>query len=191
MNNKTKICFPLVFIITISLVLAASFKMIFAQSEHEKLAREIFKELIEINSSPDFGSTKAVEAMAKRLRDAGFPDSDIFVGGPNDQKKNIIARYRGTGTKRPLLLLAHLDVVNALRSDWTFDPFIFLEQDGYFYGRGTTDDKAQAAIWVANFIRIKKEEFLPNRDIIIALTAAEVIDSFAEHIAEIIKMLDG
>ena len=103
--------------------------------------------------------------MAQRLRNAGFPDSDIFVGGPNDQKKNIIARYRGTGTKRPLLLLAHLDVVNALRSDWTFDPFIFLEQDGCFYGRGTTDDKAQAAIWVANFIRIKKEEFLDARHV--------------------------
>ena len=111
--------------------------------------------------------------MARRLRDAGFPAEDVVVAGAGPHKANVVARYRGTGAARPLLLLAHLDVVEAKREDWSIDPFTLLEKDGYFYGRGTGDDKAQAAIWVANLIRYRQEGFRPSRDLIVALTADE------------------
>ena len=97
---------------------------------------------------------------------------DIQVVGPRPNKGNLVARFRG-GSRKPLLLLAHLDVVEARREDWSMDPFHFLERDGYFYGRGTADDKSMAAIWVANLIRLKQEGFHPDRDIILALTAGE------------------
>ncbi|HMG90714.1 MAG TPA: M20/M25/M40 family metallo-hydrolase [Chryseolinea sp.] len=140
----------------------------------QKLTREIFKELIEINTTESVGSTtKAAEAMAARLRAAGFADKDIFVGGPTERKGNLVAILRGTGKKKPILLLAHLDVVEALRSDWTTDPFKFEEIDGFYYARGSRDDKAMAAIFVANLIRFKQEKFVPERDIIVALTADE------------------
>ena len=84
--------------------------------------------------------------MAKRLLDAGFPAADVRVLGPQPNRHNLVARLRGAGGARPILLLAHLDVVEARREDWSVDPFVFLEKDGYFYGRGTTDDKAQAAM---------------------------------------------
>ena len=113
------------------------------------------------------------EAAAVRLKAAGFPDSDIFLGGATPKKSNLVVRYHGTGAAKPILLLAHTDVVEAKREDWTTDPFQFLEKDGYFYGRGTGDDKAQAAIWIANLIRYKREGFKPDRDIIVALTADE------------------
>lgn len=138
------------------------------------LAKEIFKELIEMNTTDSSGNmTTAAEAMAARLKAAGFPDADIHVLGPNSRKGNLIARLRGNRAHKPLLLLAHLDVVEARREDWSFDPFKFLEQDGYFYGRGTTDDKAMAAIWIANLVRYKKEGLIPDRDLIVALTADE------------------
>ncbi|HEY2990673.1 MAG TPA: M20/M25/M40 family metallo-hydrolase [Candidatus Binatia bacterium] len=141
---------------------------------HQHLAREIFKELIEINTTNSVGDTTvAAEAMAKRLRDAGFSAEDVRVLGPDPRKGNLVARLRGTGARRPLLLLAHLDVVEARREDWSFDPFKFAEQDGYFLGRGTSDDKAMAAIFVANLIRYKQERMAPDRDIILALTADE------------------
>jgi len=111
--------------------------------------------------------------VAARLRAAGFPESDIHVLGPDPRKHNVVARYHGTGAKRPLLLLAHLDVVEAKKEDWSFDPFTFLEKDGWFYGRGTSDDKAMAAQFVANIIRLKEEGFRPERDLILALTADE------------------
>jgi acetylornithine deacetylase/succinyl-diaminopimelate desuccinylase-like protein len=116
--------------------------------------------------------------MAKRFREAGIPESDIFVGGPRPEKHNVVARIRGKRTpnaRKPILLLAHLDVVEALKSDWSpeFDPFVFTEKDGYYYGRGTADDKAMAAIFVANVFRLKREGYVPDRDIIIALTADE------------------
>ncbi len=134
----------------------------------------IFKQLIEINTTDSVGSTTtAAEAMAARLRAAGFPAADVQVLGPTPRKGNLVARYRGTGARKPILLLAHLDVVEAKREDWTTDPFTFVEKDGYYYGRGTTDDKAMAAIFVANFIRLKEEHFQPDRDIILALTADE------------------
>ena len=139
-----------------------------------QLARDIFKELIEINTTHSVGNvTTAAEAMAKRLRDAGFPASDVQVVGPNDRKKNLVARLRGTGKKKPILLIGHLDVVEARREDWTTDPFQFVEKDGYFYGRGTQDMKDGDAILVTALIRIKKEGYRPDRDIILALTADE------------------
>ena len=111
--------------------------------------------------------------MAARLRAAGFPAADVQVLAPQPRKGNLVARLRGTGQRRPLLLLAHLDVVEARREDWSTDPFTLLEKDGYFYGRGTGDDKAMAAIWIATLIRLKQEGYRPDRDIIVALTADE------------------
>jgi len=140
----------------------------------QQLTHDIFKELIEINTTNSVGNTtKAAEAMAARLKSAGFTDKDLFIGGPNDRKGNLVATLRGSGKKKPLLLLAHLDVVEALRTDWTTDPFQFQEIDGFYYARGSSDDKAMAAIWVANLIRFKKEGIVPDRDIIVALTADE------------------
>ena len=139
-------------------------------------AHDIFKQLIEINTTDSIGSTTvAAQAMAKRLLDAGFPEADVVVIGPNDRKGNMVARYRGkAGSKlRPLLIIGHLDVVEARREDWTTDPFKFVEQDGYYYGRGTQDMKEADAIAVTDFIRMRKEGFVPNRDIILALTADE------------------
>lgn len=143
------------------------------QAERQ-LAREIYKEMIEVQSGFTTGATTPIaEKVAARLRAAGFPDKDIFVGGAIPTKANIVCRYHGTGPGKPILLLAHIDVVEAKREDWSFDPFVFLEKDGFFYGRGTADDKAQAAVWVANLIRYKREGFRPSRDLILALTADE------------------
>jgi len=142
--------------------------------EYQKLTYDIYKQLIEINTSFSTGATTpAAEAMAARLRAEGFPDSDIHILGAAPHKMNMVARYHGTGQRKPLLLLAHLDVVEAKPSDWSMDPFKLTEKDGFFYGRGTIDDKAQAAIWVANLIRYKREGFKPDRDLILALTADE------------------
>jgi acetylornithine deacetylase/succinyl-diaminopimelate desuccinylase-like protein len=141
---------------------------------HQQLLREIYQELIEINTTNSVGdNTKAAEAMARRLIAAGFPAGDVQVLAPAPRKGNMVARLRGTGSRRPLLLLAHLDVVEALREDWSVDPFKLLERDGYFYGRGTSDDKAMAAAFVANLIRFRQEGFVPDRDLIVALTADE------------------
>lgn len=143
-------------------------------SAHQQLARDIFRELIEIDTTDSSGdTTEAAEAVARRLRAAGFSEGDVQVLGPQPRKGNLVARLRGSGARKPLLLLAHLDVVEAQRDEWSVDPFTFLECDGYFYGRGTTDDKAMAAIWVANLIRYQQEGLTPDRDIILALTADE------------------
>ena len=130
--------------------------------------------MVEIKSGYTTGATTPVaEAVARRLKAAGFADADVFVGGAIPTKANLVVRYRGSGRLRPILLLAHTDVVEAKREDWSMDPFTFVERDGYFYGRGTGDDKAQAALWIANLIRYKREGFKPDRDIIVALTADE------------------
>ncbi len=140
----------------------------------KQLTRDIFKELIEINTTEANGNTTlAAEAMAARLRAVGFTDKDLFIGGAHPRKGNLVATLRGTGKRKPLLCLAHLDVVEALKEDWTTDPFKFEEIDGFYYARGASDDKAMAAIFLANLIRMKKEGFVPERDIIVALTADE------------------
>ena len=150
-----------------------------APTAQQQLAREIYKELVEINTGVETGNiTTAAKAMAVRFRAAGIPEADIFVGGPRPEKHNVVARIRGKGgpaALKPLLLLAHIDVVEALKADWSPDlpPFVFTERDGYYYGRGTADDKAMASIFVANVYRMKREGFVPDRDIIIALTADE------------------
>jgi acetylornithine deacetylase/succinyl-diaminopimelate desuccinylase-like protein len=141
---------------------------------YDSLAHDIFKELIEINTTDSVGNvTTASEAMAQRLRAAGFAAGDIQILGPNDRKKNLVVRLRGSGKHKPVLLIGHLDVVEARREDWTTDPFKFVEKDGYFFGRGTQDMKNGDAIMVAALIRLKKEGFRPSRDIILALTADE------------------
>jgi len=140
----------------------------------QRLAHDIYKEIVEIKSGFTTGATTPVaEALAKRLRTAGFPDSDLFIGGAIPKKANLVVRYHSTGKLKPILLLGHTDVVEAKREDWSMDPFTFTEKDGYFYGRGTQDDKAQVAVWIANLIRFKREGYKPDRDIIVALTADE------------------
>jgi acetylornithine deacetylase/succinyl-diaminopimelate desuccinylase-like protein len=141
-----------------------------------EMAHDIFRQLIEINTTDSIGSTTlAAQAMAKRLLDAGFAPADVIVIGPNDRKGNMVARYRGkvNSKLRPMLIIGHTDVVEARREDWTTDPFKFVEKEGYYYGRGTQDMKEADAIAVTDFIRLKKEGFVPNRDIILALTADE------------------
>jgi acetylornithine deacetylase/succinyl-diaminopimelate desuccinylase-like protein len=143
-------------------------------SQTRKLSRNIFQQLIEINTTDSVGNTTiAARAMAQRLLDAGFPREDVLVLGPNDRKGNLVARIHGEGRGKPILFIGHLDVVEALRSDWTTDPFQFVEKDGYFYGRGTQDMKESDAILVTTFMRLKKQGFKPDRDLILALTADE------------------
>ena len=163
---------------TVFLFLASTF--VAAQSTpFDQRARDIYKQLVEINTTDSVGNvTKAAEAMAARLKAAGFPAADVQLLGPDPRKGNLVARYRGTGARRPLILLAHLDVVEAKRDDWSTDPFTFIEKDGYFYGRGTADDKAMASILTANLIRMKEEGFKPDRDLILVLTADEEGGSF-------------
>ncbi len=143
-------------------------------TSYQRYAREVFKELIEINTTDSVGNTtQAAEAMAARLKSAGFPQEDIYVGGPNARKGNLVARLRGRGEAKPILLLAHLDVVEARREDWSFDPFQFVERDNYFYGRGTNDIKSGASVLLADLVRLKQEGFVPGQDLILALTADE------------------
>jgi acetylornithine deacetylase/succinyl-diaminopimelate desuccinylase-like protein len=131
---------------------------------------------VEINTTKSVGDTTvAAQAMADRLIAAGIPKADvqILVGVPRNG--NLIARLRTKqpGGKKPILLLAHLDVVEAKRDDWSMDPFKFIEKEGYYYARGILDDKAMASIFVANLVRYLQEGYRPNRDIILALTADE------------------
>lgn len=145
-----------------------------ADAPENVLARSILKQLIEINTTDSVGSvTLASEAMARRFLDAGFPPADVQVLGPNERKKNLVVRLHGRGKHRPVLLIGHLDVVEARREDWATDPFKLVEQGGFFYGRGTLDMKDGDAIMVTTLIRLKKEGFRPSRDIILALTADE------------------
>jgi acetylornithine deacetylase/succinyl-diaminopimelate desuccinylase-like protein len=144
------------------------------RTAEDLLARDILRELVEINTTDEAGdNTRAAEAMAARLRAEGFPAEDVQVLAPAPRKGNLVVRLRGTGSRAPLLLLAHLDVVEARREDWSVDPFVFLEKDGYYWGRGTTDDKAMAALFMANLIRYRREGFRPERDLVLALTADE------------------
>ncbi len=145
-------------------------------SPRQQLDFNIYKELVEIDTTTATGDTrKAAEAMAARLKAAGFPDADVQALSPAPRKGNLVARLRGTGKRKPILLVAHLDVVPALRADWSVDPFKLTEQDGYFWGRGASDDKYMAASFVTNLIRYKQEGYRPDRDIILALETDEEI----------------
>jgi acetylornithine deacetylase/succinyl-diaminopimelate desuccinylase-like protein len=140
------------------------------------LSRQIFKEFIEINSQDSDGSVTAVAVAARNeLLKAGFAADDLVLAGPNERKQNLVARYRGVAGSalKPILIIGHIDVVEARKSDWTTDPYQFVEKDGYFYGRGTQDMKSGDVDVVESFIRMKREGFVPKRDIVLALTADE------------------
>ena len=140
----------------------------------ERAARALFAELIGINSTHDHGSTTlAAKAVARRLLAAGFPAKDVVIAGPHPARQNLVARLHGTGARPPILLLAHLDVVEARREDWSLDPFTLTEKDGYFYGRGTSDIKDMAAIYAQTMIVLKRDRVPLDRDVILALTADE------------------
>lgn len=148
-----------------------------AQTPDETAFRELYRELIEINTTLSVGScTMAANAMATRLRSAGLPDRDIQIIVPTDfpAQGNLVATLPGSDTgARAVLLLAHLDVVEANRADWERDPFTLVEEGGYFYGRGTSDDKAMAAIFVDMMIRFARTGYRPDRPIKLALTCGE------------------
>ena len=141
---------------------------------YQQLGRDIYQELIETDTTHSTGdTTKAAESLARRFRAAGFSEADIQVIGPAQTNKNFIVHYRGTGQKKPIILLAHLDVVEAKREDWSLDPFKLTEKDGFFYGRGTSDDKDGATTLSASLLRLRQEKFQPDRDLILGLTSGE------------------
>jgi acetylornithine deacetylase/succinyl-diaminopimelate desuccinylase-like protein len=139
--------------------------------------RELYRELIETNTSHSVGScTLAAEKMAARLRAAGYPESDLhsFAVAEHPKDGGLVAVLPGTDrAAKAILLLAHLDVVEARREDWTRDPFTLIEEGGYFYGRGTFDDKSMAAVWVDTLVRLRQEGYKPKRTIKMALTCGE------------------
>src|SRR6266478_24695 len=173
---------------TIALV-AATIASAQALTPQQQLAFDIYKELVEINTVTETGDTgRATDAMAARLRAAGFDGADVQVFKPAPRKGNLVARLRGTGARKPILLLAHLDVVAANPADWSLDPFKLTEKDGYYYGRGTGDDKYMAASFVANLIRYKQEGYRGDRDIILALeTDEETLDRDAVGVQWLLK----
>jgi acetylornithine deacetylase/succinyl-diaminopimelate desuccinylase-like protein len=154
---------------------AAGFNGLAAEiTPYQKMGREIYREMIETDTSHSVGdTTKAAELLAARFRAAGIPEADIHIIGPETTNKNLIVRYRGPGTKPAVLLLAHLDVVEAKREDWSFEPFKLTEQGGFFYGRGTSDDKDGVTTLSSSLLRLRQENFQPDRDIILALTSGE------------------
>ena len=168
MNIKLRI--PALFFLGLAPVAAQGQAAAFHQRGHT-----ILREMVETNTTGSVGDvTVLATRLAAHFRDAGIPDSDIAIVGPTAKNRNLVVRYRGrAGAHRPILLLAHLDVVEAKRSDWTYDPFQLTEHDGYYYGRGTQDQKGGAALLVTTLIRLRQEKYVPDRDIILALTAGE------------------
>ena len=161
------------FLLLSCLVLAPHLRAQAADTTHKE-AIDVFRQLIEINTADSVGNvTTAAKAMQERFLAAGFPASDMQLLGPNDRKQNLVVRYHGASGKKPILLIGHLDVVEARREDWTTDPFQFVTKDGYYYGRGTQDMKESDAILVETLLRLHREGFRPDRDIILALTADE------------------
>jgi len=148
-----------------------------ASADDRAQALAIFKQLVEINTTdtPEGNVTTATRAMQRLFLDAGFSPDDVHLLGPDPRKQNLVVRFRAAGTpaKKPVLFLCHIDVVQALRSDWSTDPFQFVEKDGYYYGRGTQDMKDSDAALVATFLRLHREGYQPKRDLILALTADE------------------
>ncbi|HTJ42092.1 MAG TPA: M20/M25/M40 family metallo-hydrolase [Kofleriaceae bacterium] len=156
-----------------------------AAPQAQKLAQDshsIYKELVEIDTTQSNGDTaKAAHAMEAHLLAAGFPKADVQVFEPAPKRGDLVARLRGTGVKKPMILMAHIDVVEAKKTDWSTDPFKLVEKDGYFYGRGTGDDKFMAAAWVANMVRWKQEGYAPDRDLILVLECDEEISDEHEY----------
>jgi len=140
---------------------------------HHALARSIYQELVETNTTGSHGATAAVHALVARLKAAGFNDTELSILGPTPAAQNLVVRLHGRGEQRPILFLGHLDVVEALAADWGTDPFKLVERDGYFYGRGTIDMKNNVAALVVSLIRMKQAGFVPKGDIIVALTDHE------------------
>ena len=137
-------------------------------------SRQLLRDLVGINTAePDGNTTIAATRVAEFLKSAGFPAEDVQVIGADPRRGNLVARLRGRGTGKPVLFLAHLDVVPAMREDWTTDPYALVEKDGYFYGRGTIDDKQFCATLAAAFAQLKREGFVPDRDLVLALTTGE------------------
>lgn len=165
--------YSLILAVAVALLPAAVSGQSIPPAPYRQLAREILQQLIEINTAGDSGTTRAAEALAQRLKAARFPNSDVVLAGPNPQKQNLVVRLRGRGRGEPILFLAHLDVVAARREDWSVEPFRLTERDGYFYGRGTSDIKSEVADLVVNLIRLRREGYVPKRDIIVTLTADE------------------
>jgi acetylornithine deacetylase/succinyl-diaminopimelate desuccinylase-like protein len=142
-------------------------------TQYDQLAHTIFAELVGIDSTHANGSAAAAAALAARFKAAGFADGDVYVGGPRADKMNIVVRLHGRGKGKPVLFNAHLDVVEAIRETWSVEPFKLTEKDGFFYGRGTIDIKNEVSVLAANLIRLKKEGFKPDHDIILAFNADE------------------
>jgi acetylornithine deacetylase/succinyl-diaminopimelate desuccinylase-like protein len=144
-------------------------------AEDQQLARDMLKGLVEINTTHAHGSTEAAKAIQGWLLSAGFPPNDVVFLAPPDRptKGNLIVRYRGRHAAEPVLFLGHLDVVEAKPEDWSVDPFRLTEKDGWFYGRGTIDMKDGDAALAEALIRLKRERFVPERDVIVAFTADE------------------
>ena len=174
MRIPVRACFPAILSLCSLLVFQAANAQRNIPEDDRELLHEIYKELIEYKTTvEEENNTIAAEGMAAWLQAAGFPAEDIFIGGALPHKGNVVARYRGTGVKEPIVMMAHLDVVTAERDDWNLDPFVLNEDEDYYYGRGTIDDKAMAAIFIANLIRFKREGYVPDRDFIVALTSDE------------------
>jgi len=180
----------------VAALLAASLHAQQIDPSTQQLSHDIFKQLIEIDTTDSKGSvTAAAQAMRQRLLDAGFPASDLVLAGPRDRKQNLVARFRSApgSTLKPILIICHLDVVEAPQAEWATNPFQLVEKDGYFYGRGTEDMKDSDAILVTNFIRLKREGYIPNRDLILALTADEEgggfngVDWLLRHRPDLVK----
>src|SRR3989475_5253712 len=177
--------------IWVALGASLAFRALAQPAPAQRELREIYRELVEINTTDSAGScTAAAEAMAARLKAGGLPAQDVQVivppGGP--KKGNLVARSRGTGAKRPVMLLGHLDVVEAKREDWQRDPFRLVEENGYFYARGAADDKAMVAVFVANLIRYRQEGYRPDRDLILVATCdEEIVPSNFSGIVDLLK----
>jgi len=163
------------FVIRIALIAAVVLpESLRAQGDYQQLGKAILKSMIETNTTGSVGNTTVLaQNMARLFIDAGLPEADVQIVGPAERNRNLVVRYRGSGVRKPLLLMGHIDVVEALRSDWTVDPFVLTEQGGYYYGRGTQDMKGSAATIVAALLRLKREGWQPDRDVILALTSGE------------------
>ena len=159
-----------------ALILAFAANACGAGETDHPLARQILKQLVAVNTAPSGGddTREAVALLVRHLKEGGFTDGDIAVLGHTEKRSNLVVRLRSTKpTQRPILLMAHLDVVEALAKDWHYDPFVLTEDGDWYYGRGSEDNKAGAAMLIANLIRLKKEGFEPDRDIIVMLTSDE------------------